>query len=364
MNLPALLTLRYDPSRPMYRRRLTPADFTPLYHENIERRITDVVKDILPHLDKVTVTLSGGIDSHFTLSMFRKHRPDTKVECVTVGFDDDKDETKQAVELARRYDVDCRVIIKENILEDLETIIPLMGEPRWNVYPYYIFQNVQNRVVYTGDGGDELWAGYVWRYRAMLEHGASPTVYLLTHKNDWVDEQHELIPNFQWGDITKLFSEYFDNTLHPVEQAMLADFNGKLLYDYIPQSFVYSKHFDLDIRSLFLSARMVELATHTPWQLKYDGNKYGKLPLRKILNVWDEKRGFGPNLKTLWERQGKELYRQYIHESSAIVRKGIISKEWIMKEHPLEPQYINKMLQLVALEIWHTSFKQSAGNLN
>jgi len=283
--------------------------------------------------------------------MLARFCPDTKIKALTMGFNDEKDETKEAQELARKYNIPCQTIIKEDILSDLEKIMPVVKEPRWNVYPYYIYERCKG-VVYTGDGGDECWAGYTWRYKALQYSLCGFWDYLHTNANDWVPDQPELLPNFTFiDDVLPLTRNNFDDI--GLTNVFMADFNGKLIHDYLWTDYCYSQHFGIDIRSLFMAEDMVHIATHTPWQLKWDG-KYGKLPLQNILGIRKEqKRGFGPHLRTLWERQGKELYNQYVHQGSRIVKDGLINGDWIKKHRePESDRYINKMLQLVALEIW------------
>jgi len=39
---------------------------------------------------------------------------------------------------------------------------------------------------------------------------------------------------FAWSSIYQLVKIYFDNNLDPLEQVLLADYHGKLMYDFIP----------------------------------------------------------------------------------------------------------------------------------
>jgi hypothetical protein len=119
---------------------------------------------------------------------------------------------------------------------------------------------------------------------------------------------------------------------------------------------------------------MIKFATHIPWEKKYDPERnIGKMPLRSILveQKGNEemmrdvvKKGFSLNLTSLWNRDGREIVSTLLNADSDIVRKGIISKSWLLKtlvsfqdrNEDLRSRYISKMLSLLALEIWHRLF--------
>ncbi len=72
--------------------------------------------------------------------------------------------------------------------------------------------------------------------------------YLECHNRDWVSDQESLFGNaikFDWNEIYDYFRPFFANTLEPIKQVMLADFNGKLLFDFIPTSNAIFNHYDI-----------------------------------------------------------------------------------------------------------------------
>ena len=80
-----LLTLRYDPNKKPIREPLSAKDFIPKDTANIESIILDIVKnDLLKkqknlNFKKLTISLSGGVDSGFTMAMLHSILPDVKV---------------------------------------------------------------------------------------------------------------------------------------------------------------------------------------------------------------------------------------------------------------------------------------------
>lgn len=360
LNLDAILSLRYDPTKPTAHKRLTPADFAPIfYFTDIKQQILDTLNVLMPYEKEVSILLSAGVDSRFTLEMFRRLRPDTKITAVTVGFEDGPtDENRIAIELAYKYDVNCISITRDKILQDLPKLVKAVNEPRWNLYTYYAYEKCPTKQVYAGDGADELWSGYVWRYAKT----GDVNTYLASHARDRISNMRELLPSYDEQGVKDLIAPYFTgNRLSYVDRCLMADYNGKLLYDYLPTGAALTKLLKKSLDSLFLMPAMIFLATHTPWRRKFDG-KYGKLPLQDILGVRIAKKGFSPPLEKIWQNEGRELYRYYVNENSQIVKDRIINGDWVAKnQEPKDASHVNKMLQLVALEIWYRQNQQRKG---
>jgi asparagine synthase (glutamine-hydrolysing) len=108
---------------------------------------------------------------------------------------------------------------------------------------------------------------------------------------------------------------------------------------------------------------MTKFATHLPWQEKYDvASATGKLPLRAILQkegagVEPVKKGFSVNTLSLWKNAGREIAGKYVNGESETVRAGVISRQWVQNTITRlagEPdvRYVNKMLGILALEVW------------
>ena len=390
-----LLTLRYDPIQSPIRKRLTQSDFTPLssHGNNVVTRTFDLIeKELLNIHDerkfkRVSLALSGGVDSRLTLAMIRTILPDVKIDCVSVGFGDMDDEVDQAENVAKTFNCNFDAMIIDHVLSDLPRLISIVREPRWNLYQYYAFEHGKRRsadVFYTGDGGDELFGGYTFRYQRFLSllpknagWKAKARLYLSCHERDWVPDQNKMFGaavKFSWEKIYQLFQPYFSNELEPLNQVFLADFNGKLLYDWLPTNNAFSDFLQLRIESVFLSDAMITFATHIPWQKKYDPEtKIGKIPLRSnlIKQKGNEgmmkdavKKGFSMNLASLWSREAREIVSTYVNADSEVVKKGLINERWLARaatslrdnNRELQSRYINKMLSILALEVWHRLF--------
>ncbi len=386
------LTLRYDPIID-YQDSLKYENFKEKETKDVQLKIIDIVKRDLDlkisqkKISNISIALSGGIDSGFTLGMIRKFFPDLRIDSICVGFGDDDDEICQAREIAEKQNCHFHELIIDNVLEDLPKLISIIGVPKWNLYQYYPLEKAKSfsDMFFSGDGGDEIFGGYVFRYKKFLDklygiHNPNwldkSRIYLECHERDWVPDQNKIFNkklNFSWLKIYENFRSYFENDLHPLNQVFLADFNGKLLHDWIPSNLEFGKYLELNINSLFLNPEMISLSTRLHWGVKYDYEKdIGKLPLLSILinylgfnNFHNVKKGFSLNLINLWKNYGKEIVLHYLHKDSDVVKNNIINIEWIDKairlvdeslDYNMRIRYISKLLSVLSLEIWHQLF--------
>jgi asparagine synthase (glutamine-hydrolysing) len=400
-----ILTLRYDHDKKPERRPLSVKDFTRGGQEYIEHNQTTLIELIKKELlykyntlnfKRISLALSSGIDSSFTLAMIRNILPQVEIECISMGFGDvNTDEIYQAENIARVNNCNFNSIIVEEILTDLPKLIGLVREPRWNLYHYYVLEygKKKSNIFYSGDGGDELFGGYTFRYQKYLSilpvnsnWKQKVKLYLCCHDRDWVPDQHKIFGSeikFSWNKIYQIFKPYFNcnnnGLLSDLDEVFLADFNGKLLYEWLPENKTFGKYLGLDIESIFLTDKIVEFATHIPWNVKYDPDTViGKKPLRSILANTKgfesinshAKKGYSTDLNSLWDKRGvQEIIKKYLSLDSELVKDNIISGIWLRaaekkihegednnKNSGLRIRYISKILSILALEIWYKIF--------
>ncbi len=378
-----MLTLRYNPLNKPLIPKLSWPDFVPKKTDEpvnkaellIKKHTEDSVRK--GKFKKIVIALSSGIDSVLILVMLREVFPEIDIQCVSASFNDSLDETGQAAEIARQCNADYKSIQIENPLRDLPMLVNMINEPRWNLYWYYVVKEASSlsNVIFTGDGGDELFGGYTFRYKKFLDSIASNNswkdrvwVYLNCHERDWVPDQERLFGvkvKFSWSYIINILEPYFNNELGPLNQVFLADFNGKLLYDWIPTNTKMYEHFKIHCITPFLSKEIISFATHLPHELKYEQESAtGKVILRKMLQtrkiyhkITKDKIGFGLDASRLWDIYGREIAEELLYDAR-IVKDGLINHEWIklallkLKETK-DVRYINKMLGLIALETWY-----------
>ena len=379
-----ILTLRYDPRQKSPLPKLTWNDFLANNEkpslELIEKLIKNYLQEKIKNPEKsVSLALSGGMDSTLVLSLLKNTFPDLQIDAISVKFADSIDETKNASKLAKHFNLNHHIVYLENYLEELPKAISIVKLPLWDLHWYYVAKKAQtlSRYIVSGDGGDELFGGYTFRYSKFLTliHPKSTPkekvkAYLDCHERDRVPDQEDLFDKkskFSWESIYDLIIPYFDNQLSPLEQVFLADYNGKLLYNFAIASSTINNYFKLHSVSPLLLNEIIVYATHLNHKFKYNTNtNQGKLPLREILNklgmeqfVSDKKQGFSVNTINLWKTKAQTLCKEYLLDSRA-VKDSWIKKEWITKyidnTENLDVKYVNKFLGLLALEIWYRLF--------
>ncbi len=384
-NIPSLirniLTLRYDPSQKTILPILHSQDFlssTKLDLGFIENSLKNSIQTKLTSSKNLTISLSGGIDSTLILGLIRKTLPDLKINAISIKFAHSIDETQTAKKIADFFETDHEIISIENYLLELPTAISIVGLPFWDIHWYYIAKNAKDKSNFlaSGDGGDELFGGYTFRYSkflSLINPNSTPLekirAYLSCHERDWVSDQEKIFnqkTEFSWNSIHSVFQPFFNNSLSPLNQVFLADYNGKLLYNFSIIGNKINKYFNLKSLTPILEPKIISYASHLPSDVKYNPHRnMGKLPLRKLLSKYEcdslvskEKLGFSVNTINLWNSIGKELCELYL-DNARIVEDGWINKEWIsshISKSDLDVKYVNKFLGLLSLEIWYRLF--------
>ena len=376
-----ILTLRYDPLQKTTLPKLNPQNFSNTLNydiNSIEEILQDSIKTNLESVKDLTISLSGGIDSTLVLGLIRKTLPDLKINAISIKFNDSTDETNIAKKIADFFEVEHKIIDIENYLLELPTAISIVGLPFWDIHWYHIANNVKTKsnFIASGDGGDELFGGYTFRYSKFLsltKSNSSPLekiqAYLSCHERDWVPDQENIFNskiNFSWKSIYSIFEPFFNNSLSSLNQVFLADFNGKLPYNFSIISNKINQFFNLKPVTPILEPKLISISSQIPFESKYNSqNNLGKIPLRKLLVkygcdslVSKEKLGFSVNTINLWNSIGKELCELYL-DDARIVEDGWINKEWISSnivKSDLDVRYVNKFLGLLSLELWYRLF--------
>ena len=379
-----ILTLRYDTSIQPNLPKKSWEDFVPIDKPpsitSIETSICDEIESNLQshNFKDVSIALSGGVDSTLVLSLLRKTNPDLKINAISIKFANSVDETPTAAKIAERFEAEHNIIQLENYLSELPKAISIIKLPFWDLHWYYVVKKSKtlSKTIISGDGGDELFAGYTFRYKKFLSltsENSTPLekvkAYLQCHERDRVADQENIFNQkcgFSWNSLYSSLLSFFDNSLARLDQVYLADYNGKLLYNFNPINSRIVNHFEMNQLAPILNNELIANAPHIPSNYKYDSEHgIGKLPLRAILEqnnsmslVSKEKLGFNVNTLNLWKSVGQSLCQEYLIDSE-IAKDGWINKDWIDKyihKAGLDVSYVNKFLGLLAFEIWYRLF--------
>lgn len=377
-----ILTLRYDPLQKPLLPKLNWTNFIENKEnpslEILEKLIEKTIKTQTKNAKNIAIALSGGIDSTIVLTYIRKVLPEIKIDAISIKFADSLDETKSAARIAEHFNTNHHIVELDNYLKELPKAISIIKLPFWDLHWYYVVKKAQTLSKYlaSGDGGDEIFGGYTFRYKKFLEltnNHSSPLekvkVYLECHERDRVPDQDKLFGQkckFSWDLIYDILIPYFDNNLSRLDQVLLADYNGKLLYNFSPVNTALHNYFEIDAVSPLLSPKLISYVTPLSNKFKYDQqNNIGKIMLRHLLKIHkaeslitEEKLGFNVNTINLWKSHGKRLCKHYL-SNPRIAEDGWISKTWInqyIDKSKLNVKYVNKFLGLLAFEIWYRLF--------
>ena len=343
----------------------------------IENSISEVISESTKNVKKVSKSLSSGIDSTVVANILKKNT-DLETKSLSVTFSNSFDESPFAQKIADNLDLDHKIIYLENFLKELPNAISIVKKPFWDLHWYYITKEAKkiSDNFFSGDGGDELFGGYTFRYKKYLSLVSESSsvqekirAYLLCHERDWVPDQEKIFTpklNFSWDEIYTILEKFFDNELDLLDQVFLADFNGKLLYNMSPVYREIHEHIGLSYVAPILNQKLIDYSTHLNSRTKYDSKtNQGKIPLIDLCKKFNvnhliskKKRGFSIDTTNLWNDYGKKISKYFLLDAR-IVSDGWINSEWIKKyieKKDLGVNYVNKFLGLLAFEIWYRIF--------
>ena len=348
--------------------------------DNLEEFVEKSIREEISHeigtnTGKIGISLSSGIDSTLILALLREEYPSNEIESVSVKFRESTDETDASKKISEKFQTNHHILEIDNFLEELPKAISIVKQPFWDLHWYYLVKEMKNftNVFLSGDGGDELFAGYTFRYKKFLkltnENSTSNEkiiAYLNCHERDWVPDQESIFDRenqFNWNDIYKILEPYFDNKLPRLTQVFLADYNGKLIHNMQPLYKSIHDYFSIRNITPIQNEGLIQFSCMLRNEQKYDfKSNLGKIILVNLLEKYNlkhltsiQKQGFSVNTFNLWNQYGKEIFLHYF-DKSRLVEDKIINSDWIDKhisKNDLEPRYINKFLGILALEIWY-----------
>lgn len=386
------LTLRYNPLQTHLIPKISPSSFLPKHNsysiEFIENCIKKSIQQKIGEYQnkKIMISLSSGVDSTLVFGIIKTNFPNLDIESISIKFPESIDETTSAIKLSEKYNTSCKIFEINHLFEELPKAISILKQPFWDLHLYYVMKKISqtSNILITGDGGDELFGGYTFRYEKFLSLiNEKSTIdekihaYMSCHERDNVPDQEDIFSNkmeFSWKIFYSLLRPFFNNDLSLIEQIFLADYNGKLIFNFLPINHYLSNYFKINSFSPILSSELIEYALKIPINEKFDSKtNTGKIILRKLLEkynlekfVHSKKLGFSINTKNYWNSKAKNICKDFLLDSE-ISKNGWISQSWIDKyidKENLDYRYVNKFFGLLAYEIWYRLFITKSLNPN
>jgi asparagine synthase (glutamine-hydrolysing) len=293
----------------------------------LRRRLEEAVHLQLRSDVPLAALLSGGIDSSTIVAlMARELGPGVKT--FSVGFGREDDELPFAREVAERCRTDHHeILVTDDAVRQTVEALGAYSEPFGDssaVPTVAVCREVARevKVVLTGDGGDELFAGYAkYRSLAALPHVAGvgglealwvdgvPRARALRRATHAVEamggrKQRALIEVFSWREREALLGAAAGTAVcfdlpDPVDSALAFDLGVYLPDDLLVKVDIAAMRWGLESRAPFLDPPVGEHAVPLPVETKQNRNE-GKLLLRAAVGdllpesvLHRTKRGFG-----------------------------------------------------------------------
>jgi len=375
--------------------------------EDIENSLSETVKLHMISDVPLGAFLSGGIDSSAVVAMMAKNST-MPVKTFSIGFKEQKfNELEYAREIAVKYGCEHHEqIIDPESISLLSKLVDAYDEPFADssaIPTYYVSKLARENVTValSGDGGDELFAGYtgytkfkkirsfplnfnspssnqlIWgnlhrifpqsvKGKGLLYFLSQNKEFAFAHQTVWTKEERKsLLLN---DSTSRLESElYKENILKKetgkdfISNLQYLDMKTYLVDDILTKVDRASMLNSLEVRVPFLDHKFAELSFKIPWDLKLKGNEK-KYILKKSMNNYlpdnilnHPKQGFAVPL-SVWF---KDDLRKYVNEtllSQNPLISGYLDKKYVRKivekNRKGSRDFSSKIWSLVFFEEW------------
>ena len=375
--------------------------------EELDRRIGEAVRSRLVSDVPLGAFLSGGIDSSLVVAHMQDARDDP-VRTFSIGFADSRyDERPHAAAVARALGTDHHdeVIQADDLLAVLPMLVRHYGEPYADssmIPTYYLARmtSAHVTVALTGDGGDELLAGYdrhaAARYSSLFDRLPEPVrrpmiaaglrmvragaeEKALGHKVFRLLRSLELDPGERYADWSGTLTASERGRLvrfsapavqpdlaatasHPLDVALATDVSHYLPDDLLTKVDIATMACSLEARSPLLDHRLVEWTARLPVGLKHRGLR-GKRLLRELLgrrldtSLFERpKMGFAAPIGSWLRGDLRELATDTLLDSTTAQRGYLepAAVEGIVAEHLSGAvDHGRAIWTMLTLELWH-----------
>ena len=311
--------------------------------------------------------LSGGVDSSVIVGLMSR-KTDIPIKTFTIGFGEDDDEVEYANIIAEEFATDHheRYVKYDEIPKILPKLVwhfdDLTGDSA--AFPTYLVSQLARKhvkVVLTGEGSDEMFAGYN-RYKPM-----SPGIPLVPgFVSRRVFSKHIRVFGGFKEPQGQYLEPYYRFDAGKLNQVLMFGFEQILPHQLLNKTNKATMACSLEARVPFLDKEIMDFSGTIPEQQKM--NRFqGKLVLKRatrdiipkpILNR--KKHGFSPPMIT-WFKEGLGDYAQDIFFSKETQSRDYFDFKSFCEKYPKNNEFKDKRLaarfwHLLLLEVWYRRF--------
>ncbi|MGB7132291.1 MAG: asparagine synthase (glutamine-hydrolyzing) [Candidatus Sulfotelmatobacter sp.] len=384
--------------------------------EEMEHRLAEAVRIRLISDVPLGALLSGGTDSSTVVALMAR-ASSQPVKTFAIGFrDEDFNEAPYARMVAEKFGTNHHeLIVEPDVLETVQTLTSSLEEPFGDssMLPTYYVSCLARKhvtVALSGDGGDEIFAGYD-RYAIHLRRqwferipSWARTFYRsriyprlpadmrgkkfsynvsLPWRERYVDGI-SFVPAFERdmpllsddfravlresGDPAEVMYKYFDSApaKDPVSQMLYVDTKTYMVADILTKVDRMSMAASLEVRAPILDHQFVEWATALPADWKIRGGKQ-KYILRKLAErvgvprevLYRPKKGFALPLVHWMKHELKELIMTVLLDSETLQRGyfDVRGVRQLLDEHFRgRRDHSGRIWRLLMFELWHRNY--------
>lgn len=377
--------------------------------DEIDERLSEIVKLHMISDVPVGAFLSGGIDSSSVVALMTKNSA-LPIKTFSIGFRDHEfSELKYAREIAARYGCEHHEkILEPESISLIPKLVQAYDEPfaDSSIIPtYYVSKLAREhvKVVLSGDGGDELFAGYD-AYTKFKNIHSFPLNFNGSFLNKLVwGTIHSLIPQSTKGKGLMYFLSQNKKHAYAYQTIWTPDEREKLIHDSMRNNFSNNSELykqaildcnnqhdfitnlqyldmktymvdgiltkvdrasmmnSLEVRVPFLDHKFAEMSFKIPWGLKLKGNEKKYILKKSMAKYLPEKilhrpkQGFGIPLSSWF----KEDLREYVDDtllSDSSVLSNYLDKNYIKKivlnDRKGKRDFNHKIWSLIMFQEW------------
>lgn len=321
----------------------------------------------------VGILLSGGVDSSLLTALLHEVKPD--IHTFSIGFDavngEQGDEFVYSDIIARHFNTRHSQIriAPERMLTALPKAIAAMSEPMVShdcVAFYLLSEEVSKscRVVQSGQGADEIFAGYHWYPPLADSHDAVASYRAAFFDRSYEEYIHTVNPRWQTPDLAGEFVRSHFAAFgadDPVDKALRLDSQIMLVDDPVKRVDTMTMAHSLEARVPFLDHQLVEFAARIParYKLAHDGKGILKQVARQLIphEVIDRPKGYFP-VPALKYLRGPVLDQvQEALMGRKARERGLFNTDYVEQllarpDDHITPLRGSKLWQLGLLELW------------